>query len=651
MMLLHMKFRRNRVAPRLIGLLCGSVLLLLLGSCPTSVRAQISPGPLSRAHQTLSGSLNCAKCHDLGAGGVQLKCLECHTEIRQRLVQRRGLHATFVGPNATGKDCVRCHSEHNGADFPIVRWEPNREALDHSKTGFPLIGRHAVVSCEGCHKAADIPVSARQEIRVKDLNHTYLGLSQDCASCHPDEHHRQLSTNCSDCHDVNGWRPAPRFVHSTTKYQLTGAHATVACAKCHPSIPDTAKPYVKYTGLSFATCTGCHADPHKGAFTASCQSCHNTANWKRVAQLEGFDHSKTEFPLLGKHRTVACSDCHTHGDFKTPVAYAKCSDCHADAHNKQFLTRPDGGDCAACHNVDGFKPATFDVKAHAATAYPLEGRHTMVSCDQCHLPRGKATVFKITQTQCIDCHQDVHRGQFVGAPHQNRCEDCHDVQGFRPAQFTLARHQQTRFPLTAAHLAVPCTNCHVEVAAASVTPVKYQFEDRSCTACHQDPHRGEFRDRMETRRANGGPMGCEACHTIDTWKELNRFDHSTTKFPLIGAHRGVACADCHRPPVLERTLEHVDFRAAPKQCSGCHEDPHAGQFVARRDVTDCSSCHDSLRWKPAHFDHNTRTKFTLQGAHENVACGECHNLKREVNRQVVIFYRPTPTECKACHGN
>jgi hypothetical protein len=98
-------------------------------------------------------------------------------------------------------------------------------------------------------------------------------------------------------------------------------------------------------------------------------------------------------------------------------------------------------------------------------------------------------------------------------------------------------------------------------------------------------------------------------------------------------------------------MEHVDFRAAAKQCSGCHTDPHGGQFAGRRDVTECSSCHNLNRWKPAAFDHDTRTTFSLEGAHQNVACSGCHMLTRTVNGKSVLLYKPTPTTCVECHGN
>ena len=94
---------------------------------------------------------------------------------------------------------------------------------------------------------------------------------------------------------THGSRP-PDSIMPRAKFPLTGAHATVACAKCHVSIPD-AKPYVKYTGLSFDKCTACHTDPHKGSFTAPCQSCHNTTSWTRVAQTGRLRSLQDEFSV------------------------------------------------------------------------------------------------------------------------------------------------------------------------------------------------------------------------------------------------------------------------------------------------------------------------------------------------------------------
>jgi hypothetical protein len=627
-----------------------AVALLCCACFGREAAGQVSPGPLSKPHQFLEGPTQCISCHRLAAGSGSLKCLECHTEIAQRVSARTGFHASVLGPRSTSRDCVRCHSEHNGERFQLVHWEPSEKAFDHSKTGYPLEGKHATLSCLQCHNAGHISPAERGSIKVKDLNRTYLGLSRACITCHTDEHQGRLGKDCQQCHSLNDWKMVSQFDHSKTRYPLTGAHAEVGCQKCHKTEGPDGK--VKYFGLAFASCAACHSDPHRGAFKSTCESCHTTAGWKRVSTASvsaRFDHSKTRYPLLGRHAGAACNACHVGGDFTRPVAHDKCADCHKDAHRGQFLARKDGSDCAACHTVDGFKPSTYGVKEHAATTYALLGKHASVQCDKCHLPAGEATVFKIKATQCKDCHKDVHQGQFEG--NAGRCESCHTVHGFSPSTYTLARHQTTRFMLTGGHLAVACIDCHqAQKLPGTSDPVPYHFKDLSCETCHTDPHHGEFADRMRAPRADGKPAGCEACHSTKAWSDLARFDHSTTRFVLLGTHRAVACADCHKPGNLETTPKNVKFNSAPLKCQGCHEDPHAGQFARDEKVPGCVECHNTAKWRPSLFDHETQTEFPLRGAHQNVSCGQCHQTSHEVDGKQVIFYRPTPKQCVACHG-
>jgi hypothetical protein len=51
------------------------------------------------------------------------------------------------------------------------------------------------------------------------------------------------------------------------------------------------------------------------------------------------------------------------------------------------------------------------------------------------------------------------------------------------------------------------------------------------------------------------------------------------------------------------------------------------------------------------FDHDTRTTFSLLGAHRNVRCEGCHKLTRVMGDKTVLFYKPTPKDCAACHGS
>jgi len=613
--------------------------------------AQISPGSLSKPHQSLNGATNCTSCHKFG-GQAALKCLDCHNEISSRVSAHKGLHATYNIPPGSSRECARCHSEHNGEDFPLIKWDI--KTFDHKQTGYILQGKHAGVACNRCHMPSRINPQERSAIKIKDLNRTYLGLPTACATCHQDPHAGRLGQSCQQCHNFEDWKTLSvgQFDHSTTRYPLTGLHATVACAKCHTPGPDN-KP--RYAGIPFNLCSDCHKDPHRGSFPQGCATCHSTSGWKKISlstMNQRFDHSKTKFALEGKHAGVDCAQCHANGDFKKPLVFAKCIDCHkAEPHNGQFAKRADKGECASCHNVSGWKPSTFTVKQHAASAYPLMGGHARLNCDQCHIPKGKNTLFKIKFERCTDCHSDRHAGQFAAAPYFNACERCHSVEAYKPSTFTLARHKETHFVLSGGHVAVPCGDCHKEAAELGPKPATvYHWKNLSCTSCHADPHNGQFQERMRRERADKTVAGCEACHSTKSWKDLSRFDHSQTTFPLAGAHRATACMDCHKPPNMETKLTNVDFKAAPTQCEDCHRDVHGKQF-SQGQITHCVDCHNTSKWKPSLFNHELRTTFSLRGAHQNVRCAECHKLKKLVAGEPVLFYKPTPRACEACHGS
>ena len=251
------------------------------------------------------------------------------------------------------------------------------------------------------------------------------------------------------------------------------------------------------------------------------------------------------------------------------------------------------------------------MKEHATSHYPLEGKHAAVACDKCHTPAGKDTVYKVKFAACTDCHQDAHDKQFAAAPYQNRCEDCHTVKDFHRSTFTIAKHKNTRFVLTGAHVAVACADCHKAGLGGRTDKIlPFHFEDSTCTACHTDPHKGEFKERMAQKRADGTALGCEACHNTRSWIDIRSFDHSKTKFALLGAHRVVACGECHK--ALPGTHE-IQFKGTPKNCEACHTDPHGGQFAAKDGITKCGDCHVDQRWAPSTFDHDKRTQFPLTG--------------------------------------
>jgi len=269
-----------------------------------------------------------------------------------------------------------------------------------------------------------------------------------------------------------------------------------------------------------------------------------------------------------------------------------------------------------------------------------------VACAKCHAPAGLDTNYHPRFQACLDCHRDPHGGQFADAPRANRCEDCHTVDSYRPATYGIRDHQSSRFPLKNAHAAVTCQDCHQKGGPdASWT---FHLGNLTCAGCHQDPHRGDFPEAMKANRAAGQDI-CESCHGLARWQQLKFFDHAQTVFPLTGAHQALGCLACHRPLGPDGPSQQVPFKAASRECQGCHEDIHGGQFRSGNDTVDCARCHTTSRWLATVFDHETGSTFSLRGAHGDVPCRMCHEVRQDATGRSVAMYKGTPRECKSCH--
>ncbi len=626
-----------------LALMVAGIALLL----PPDSQAQISPGPLSKAHSSLSGTMQCNSCHVFGASTPTFKCLDCHKEVAEVLAGKHGYHFRLQMQNPNGKDCVRCHLEHNGENFNLIHWESSEKDFDHRLTGYALEGKHAALPCWQCHTPAHMLTARKALIKYNDSSKSFFGQSPACSPCHSDPHKGRLGNECTECHNVENWKAVKQFDHSQTRYPLSGLHAKVPCEQCHK--PDSPGGQPRYQNMNFSTCSGCHRDPHRGEFKKGCDSCHTTSGWKTLLAGFDFDHSKTKYPLLGQHALVACSACHVKDDFKNPVPFAACKDCHnPDPHKGQFAARPQKGECVECHTVDGWKPSLFGVEQHNASQYPLKGQHIQVACGNCHIPAAKDTNYKLPFAQCSACHKDPHDNQFAAAPYDNRCEPCHTVQDWHRTTYTIAKHNNSRFPLLGAHAAVPCSDCHKAGLGGRTDKIlPFQLADFRCTACHNDAHRGEFSEQMARKRADGSPSGCAACHSIKSWGDITGFDHSKTKYPLLGAHRTVACAACHKPTTNSASR----FQGTLAQCQACHQDPHANQFQSKDNQTHCVDCHNTQRWAPSSFDHETKTHFPLAGGHANVPCAKCHIPTGSTIGKQIVIYKNTSSKCADCHGS
>ncbi len=584
-----------------------------------------------------------------------LTCRTCHTAsaitdpgVRRFVGQAGRLSQTFLGlpdecgdchndddPHGSafqGQNCSSCHSPAGWSDV---------SDFDHAVTGFSLVGQHARATCASCHGDA-----SRGPGR-------FANTSSTCTSCHSREspHSQRLNArDCGSCHNPNGWNGVSNFNHSATGFALVGQHARATCAQCHGSASQGA---ARFRGVD-ENCASCHndVDPHGTQFRArSCGSCHTPQTWNSAPN---FNHNQTEFPLTGSHAQIDCASCHPGSGRDQQFSgteFATCGTCHDDAHEGDF-----GTDCATCHITtswqrmgQSFDASRFNHEEH--TGYALVGAHLQLDCSTCHVQpprnddairitlvggRSDASFPAVERDNCQSCHQDFHNGELTTVDGGPVCDNCHGQDGWTPTSFDLTRHAETLFPLSGAHLATPCTACHV--SAGQEAP-KFALET-SCESCHVElsPHDDEFAD-------SDGVTRCAECHNAVDW-DLASFDHSQTGFALTGAHFALDCGSCHTTEIRPDGREVRRFQGLDTACMTCHteDDPHRGQFEGQS----CETCHDTEAFTVSDFDHN-RTRFKLEGAHINVACGGCHKPELDNSGQLFVRFQPLGMACADCH--
>jgi len=323
----------------------------LVGGHESNVDAQVvSPGKLSDAHSKFDGSQNCTKCHARRGRVEPERCLACHKVLKARVAERKGYHA-----NLGAARCGKCHQDHRGRDFKVVRWPGGIDSFRHLGLGFALRDAHGEKKCRDCHKPKFQVDSAVRAFDTSRRKQTYLGLTKTCKSCHEDEHEGRLGDACETCHGEKTFKKPPFFDHAKSDYPLLGAHSKVECAKCHTK--KGRKPETLYEGIAFDACTDCHEDQHSGVMTKprnapaaptrTCKSCHSESDWKKSRYDKG-EHSPKRFALAGGHKKPACAKCHAVKIDKMPGP--ACQGCHEDVHAGRF-----GTSCTQCHDSGSWR--------------------------------------------------------------------------------------------------------------------------------------------------------------------------------------------------------------------------------------------------------------------------------------------------------
>jgi len=431
--------------------------------------------------------------------------------------------------------------------------------------------------CIDCHEDIAKDVKGKRGFHGKNI----LALKQECKQCHTDHKGRGANIIPLDKQTFN---------HQHTDFELSGKHKQLSCNSCHLDNK-------KYREAK-STCYSCHKDddPHNEKLGKKCQSCHNESSWKKLS----FDHSKTDFPLKGKHKNTLCISCHPDNRHKkTPK---QCYSCHAldDAHNTRY-----GKKCATCHSEKDWTKARFD--HDKKTKYPLKGKHKKVQCDSCHT--GNTNIYKKKPKKtCVSCHQsdDTHNGR-----NGKKCQSCHTTTSWRKNKFS--HNRDTKFALKGRHAKLSCNTCH----QGDLHKNKLK---RDCLSCHKvdDVHKGQ-----EGKQ-------CNNCHTDTSWRSNIKFNHDITLFPLIGQHAIASCDECHSSQ---------QFKDASPACYTCHkiDDKHEKTLGPN-----CHQCHNPNSWSSWLFDHNKQTNFTLKDSHKNLQCSACHTepTNSDVNES---------STCATCH--
>ncbi len=378
-------------------------------------------------------------------------------------------HDTFPG------DCALCHVG-NG-------WHKIKSdfSFDHGKeTGVTLLGAHKKAECLLCHN---------------DRGGLKASMQRGCQGCHADPHAAQLGQNCKSCHNEKSWVPRGQISkHARTRFPLAGVHASAACQRCHPGA------HVGRFGGLDPSCEVCHTkelvratnpDHQAQGWTDNCQRCHIPTAWADAR----FNHDS--YPLVGEHRTQACSACHKNNVFKgTPN---QCVDCHLSNYqattNPQHSTAGFGTDCERCHSPYGWAGANFDHD----NFFVLRGSHKGLDCSKCH----KNNVYKGTPKDCASCHINDYNSttspNHAASGFPTTCETCHNETAWEGATF-----DHTAFPIDSGkHKGLSCTDCHPNLA---------QPKTFTCLSCH-DHSKTKMDDKhKDVSGYSWTSSSCYSCH-------------------------------------------------------------------------------------------------------------------------------------------
>jgi hypothetical protein len=263
---------------------------------------------------------------------------------------------------------------------------------------------------------------------------------------------------------------------------------------------------------------------------------------------------------------VACAECHRD--------IASATQLDPAVRHVRLPANPSKQDaCSGCHDTDPEMKVPARAREYRVRFSHADHLKRVEDCRKCHqqLPeRGDARPKTPPMAACTACHH--HQLEFA----QARCTPCHvDLKGYRPETAFrhegnwLATHGQLARPsaesCAACHDQTYCVACHS--SATAPTRLENIFPERVDRAFI---HRGDYVSRHMID-AGAQPASCKRCHGSGFCESCHELQGLSKAFT----------GDLRRPTSHAQT----DW-VGPAGSRQRHGE------AARRDITNCSGCHD-----------------------------------------------------------
>ncbi|HUU45194.1 MAG TPA: cytochrome c3 family protein [Acidobacteriota bacterium] len=584
-------------------------------------------------------------------------CMACHEDFdltteRDGVEVSLGIDLTVFGGSVHGEfDCITCHADLEGADFP------------HDTPLDP-------VDCGMCHD--DVAAVYRGSLHGRLV-----------------ETGEPLAPRCWDCHGSHGILPAESDSSQVTKFNIP-----FMCGRCHKEGTPVTQTYdipkdsiLAHYSLSIhgyglyqqglivtAVCSDCHTahnvlphtDPRSSIFRdnvpRTCEQCHRRIEDVHKKRIRG------ELWATEPDRIPICIDCHEPHKarrilYEEGVSDQQCMSCHRDP------------DLFTIRDNDTISLYVDSVEVHNSIH-----RRNGVTCAQCHTgalpsPTDRPCRTMVARVDCSTCHAEVVATYETGThgilaargdPNAPQCADCHGTHGTRG-------HVDRLSPTYPSEVPALCARCHREGEAATV---RYRGEQHDivssyimsihgkgllesglvvtamCTDCHTAHHTLPSDNPASSVYPDNIPQTCGKCHN-GIYEKFEQSVHSPTVTetdkPLPKCH------DCHSSHTIERTGQEGFKLTIMEQCGRCHEDVSESYFetihgkVSKLGYTvaakcyDCHGAHDILPiYDPrSHLSRGNIVETCRQchpGSHRQFAGYLTHATHHDRNKYPILFY-------------